>query len=164
MNPPADAVQVLSAMITPAVLISASGTLVFSTSSRLSRVVDRVRVLADQLEEAASGASDASLPPEKRDLVADQLDRLSRRALLLRSAMTSFYLGIGLFVATSLAVALVALAAWRLAWAPVLLGISGSCALLWGSLLLVTEGRLAVATTLQEMRYVREGVERLRRG
>ena len=33
-------------MITPAVLISASGTLVLSTSNRLTRVVDRVRSLA----------------------------------------------------------------------------------------------------------------------
>lgn len=32
-------------MITPALLISACGTLVLSTSNRLSRVVDRVRVL-----------------------------------------------------------------------------------------------------------------------
>jgi len=38
--------QILAAMITPAVLISACGTLVFSTSSRVSRVVDRVRALA----------------------------------------------------------------------------------------------------------------------
>jgi len=33
------------AMITPAVLISASGTLVLSTGNRLGRIVDRVRVL-----------------------------------------------------------------------------------------------------------------------
>ena len=35
--------EILSAMITPAVLISASGTLVLSTSVRMARVVDRVR-------------------------------------------------------------------------------------------------------------------------
>jgi hypothetical protein len=33
------ALEVLTAMITPAVLISASGTLVLSTSNRLTRVV-----------------------------------------------------------------------------------------------------------------------------
>ena len=32
-------------MITPAVLISASGTMILSTSTRLGRVVDRVRSL-----------------------------------------------------------------------------------------------------------------------
>ena len=40
---------VLTAMITPAVLISASGTMILSTSSRLGRVVDRVRSLSDRL-------------------------------------------------------------------------------------------------------------------
>jgi len=37
-----NALNILSAMITPAVLISACGTLIFSTSTRLARVVDRV--------------------------------------------------------------------------------------------------------------------------
>jgi hypothetical protein len=36
----------LTSMITPAVLISACGTLVFSTSTRLARIVDRVRSLS----------------------------------------------------------------------------------------------------------------------
>lgn len=36
-------------MITPAVLISAAGTPVLSTSNRLSRVTDRIRALAAEL-------------------------------------------------------------------------------------------------------------------
>ena len=42
--------SVLGAMITPAVLISACGALILSTSVRLGRVVDRVRALADRFE------------------------------------------------------------------------------------------------------------------
>ena len=38
-----DALSVLSAMITPAVLISACGSLILVTSTRLMRAVDRVR-------------------------------------------------------------------------------------------------------------------------
>ncbi|MBL0332872.1 MAG: DUF2721 domain-containing protein [Chlorobi bacterium] len=34
---------ILTSMLTPAILISACGTLILSTSSRLGRVVDRVR-------------------------------------------------------------------------------------------------------------------------
>lgn len=41
-----EALAVLSAMITPAVLISACGTLIFSTAARLARIVDRVRGLS----------------------------------------------------------------------------------------------------------------------
>jgi hypothetical protein len=45
------AVAVLTAMITPAVLISACGALILSTSTRLGRVVDRVRMLIERFEE-----------------------------------------------------------------------------------------------------------------
>jgi hypothetical protein len=45
------AITVLTAMITPAVLISACGSMILSTSVRLGRVVDRVRSLSDRLEE-----------------------------------------------------------------------------------------------------------------
>ena len=43
--------SLLSAMITPAVLISACGTLIMSTSLRLARIVDRVRELSRETEE-----------------------------------------------------------------------------------------------------------------
>ena len=94
MNVPS-APEVLAAMITPAVLISASGTLVLSTSNRLSRVVDRVRVLAGKAEQLRqSEASDIDDSGARRQLLADQLRVSSSRALLLRSAMTSLYLAI----------------------------------------------------------------------
>jgi len=54
VDPTLSAVAVLTAMITPAVLISACGSMILSTSSRLGRVVDRVRALSDKLEELAS--------------------------------------------------------------------------------------------------------------
>jgi D-serine deaminase-like pyridoxal phosphate-dependent protein len=48
------AIAVLTAMITPAVLISACGSMILSTSTRLGRVVDRVRSLSDRLESMAA--------------------------------------------------------------------------------------------------------------
>jgi Protein of unknown function (DUF2721) len=53
VDPMSSAVAVLTAMITPAVLISACGSMILSTSSRLGRVVDRVRALSDKLEKLA---------------------------------------------------------------------------------------------------------------
>ena len=41
---------VLTSMITPALLISASGTFILSTSNRLGRVIDRVRKLSEDME------------------------------------------------------------------------------------------------------------------
>lgn len=152
MNGPV-ATDVLGAMITPAVLISASGTLVLSTSNRLSRVVDRVRKLA-----ADAGETGAEIPEERRKLIVEQLTILSSRALLLRSALTSFYLAIGLLVATSIAVGIVAALQWQYGWIPVITGLGGACALLWGSLLLVREARQAIGFTLHELAEIRRSV------
>jgi len=105
--------EVLAAMITPAVLISASGTLAFSTSSRPGRVVDRVRVLGAEAERLGTG--EAGETPDQRErwlLISDQLTRLSDRVLLLRTSMTALYTAIGLLLSTSIAVGVVALFRW----------------------------------------------------
>jgi hypothetical protein len=148
--------EVLAAMITPALLISATGTLVLSTSHRLSRVVERVRVLARDAEQLLRplppDASDPGLAHGKRSLITTQL---TTRALLLRSALASLYMAIGLLVATSIAVG--ALTTFRSgpSWPVIALAMIGACALMWGSVLLVREGRLAIGSTLDEMQYVR---------
>jgi hypothetical protein len=150
--------EVLGAMITPAVLISASGVLVLSTSNRVGRTVDRVRVLAAEAERLQISRESASDSGSKRKHVAEQLAQLSKRAVLLRSAMTALYTAIGLLVGTSILVGVVALLQWQYSSLPVVLGFAGACALLYASLLLVREARLAVRSTLQEVSFAREAV------
>ncbi|MCM2317112.1 MAG: DUF2721 domain-containing protein [Thermoanaerobaculia bacterium] len=149
--------EVLGAMITPAVLISASGTLVLSTSNRLSRVVDRVRSLSSEAEQSSLPGGKA-LVARRAVLIGSQLVQLAQRAEMLRTALTTLYASIGLFVATSLGVAAVVLFSWTnfVAIAP---GITGAFALLYGSLLLVREARLAIVSTLEEMDYARANVK-----
>ena len=68
-------------MITPAVLISACGSMILSTSTRLGRVVDRVRALSDKLEElAAKSGSEARDTTERQGIIFAQLDKLTSRA------------------------------------------------------------------------------------
>jgi hypothetical protein len=157
------ATEVLAAMITPALLISACGTLVLSTSNRLSRVVDRVRVLARDAEQlrSASGSSldDAQQAQAKRALITSQVAALAERALLLRSALAAFYVAIGLLVATSIAVGVLTWLSWLVTWLVIALALLGGCALLWGSVLLVREGRSAISSTFDEMQYIRGLVE-----
>src|SRR5437868_3744813 len=104
------AVAVLTAMITPAVLISACGALILSTSTRLGRVTDRVRLLIDRFEEMMRSQQDEGVEmfEERRAATFDQLDRLTTRSRLLQRSMTVFYLALGVFVATSVAIGLVA--------------------------------------------------------
>ncbi|HYY56237.1 MAG TPA: DUF2721 domain-containing protein, partial [Pyrinomonadaceae bacterium] len=102
------ALAVLTAMITPAVLISACGTMILSTSTRLGRVVDRVRQLSDKLEELAHAKSEVELYEERRTVIFSQLDKLTSRARLLQRCMTVFYMALGIFVSTSVAIGAVA--------------------------------------------------------
>jgi hypothetical protein len=141
-------------MITPAVLISASGTLVLSTSNRLSRVMDRARVLTRDCE-ALTRTMDGERAEAKRSLMAVQLTSVAERAVLLRSALAALYTAIGFFVATSVGVGFVTLLRATVIWPPVLLAMVGAFALLYGSVLLVREGRLAIGSTLSEMNYAR---------
>jgi hypothetical protein len=147
------AVAVLTAMITPAVLISACGSMILSTSHRLGRVVDRVRALSDKLEEVAQKESDNTR--ERQAIIFEQLDKLTSRARILQRSMVTFYLALGMFVATSVAIGVVAIAArGRYNVVPVICGLIGACFLFYGSMLLIFEARLALSTIHAEMDFI----------
>src|ERR1043165_6158132 len=102
------AIAVLTAMITPAVLISACGSMILSTSSRLGRVVDRVRSLSDRLEEMAERKERGDAATERQVSIFQQLDKLTSRARLLQRCMVTFYLSLGMFVAPTVAIGVAA--------------------------------------------------------
>ena len=80
LETPQNALAVLTAMITPAVLISACGALIFSTSTRLGRVIDRVRTLSERFEALALNPQKDEMFEERRELIFSQLDRQTSRA------------------------------------------------------------------------------------
>ncbi|MCS6866344.1 MAG: DUF2721 domain-containing protein [Gemmataceae bacterium] len=151
--------EILSAMITPALLISATGTLALATTNRLGRVVDRVRRLAEIAEDLPDGVATTEVV-EKRALIADQIRWHSQRLVLLQRTIVTLYTAIGLLVGASLTVGLSATTRWALGWIPVGFGLSGATALLVAAVMLIRESRLAVRGTLTELSYVREVVAR----
>src|SRR2546427_11269673 len=98
MNPLSNAITVLTAMITPAGLISACGSMILSTSIRLGRVVDRVRTLSDRLEEMGLDQEKSEVNKERQAVIFEQLDKLTSRARILQRCMVTFYLSLGAFV------------------------------------------------------------------
>src|SRR5438270_11386495 len=154
MDAGTSSLAVLTAMITPAVLISASGTMILSTSTRLGRVVDRVRSLSDRLRQLANNDAGEEFFDEERAMLYDQLDKLTSRSRLLQRRLTTFYLAVGVFVATSVAIGVVAFFSARGAWVPVVMGLAGAMFLFYGSILLVFEARLALSTTHADMDFV----------
>jgi uncharacterized protein DUF2721 len=144
--------EILSAMITPAVLISASGTMVLSTSVRMARVVDRVRTLSGALEEIFNTPPDDILDARRAE-TEQQLLLQTRRARLIQRALTSFYVALCVFVGTTISTAISAFSQ-RLTWMPTGLGIFGMLMMFYGCVLLVRETRLALLSVDLEMEFV----------
>jgi hypothetical protein len=154
LEAPANALGVLTAMLTPAVLISACGALIFSTSTRLGRVIDRVRFLSAKFEELAKNTERDDLAEERRVLIFSQLERQMTRARLIQRAMVAFYSALGIFVATSVAIAVINALARNYTYAAVALGLGGAMFMLYGSVLLIVESRMALSAILTELEFV----------
>src|ERR1043165_2661362 len=74
-----DLVPILQMAIGPVILISGVGLLLLSMTNRLGRAIDRARLLAEAFRKASAG---------ERGHLAGQLEILSRRARLIRLAIT----------------------------------------------------------------------------
>jgi Protein of unknown function (DUF2721) len=138
-------------MITPAVLISACGTLIMSTSIRLARIVDRVRELSRDTEEIFTSET-ITFAEERRLEFERQLTVHTRRGKIIQNAMTGFYCSLGLLVAATVSIGLTALT-HLVAWLPAALGIAGTILLFYGSILLIVETRLALQSVNSEMQF-----------
>ena len=150
-------IEFLTAMVTPALLISATGSLVLSTSTRLGRVIDRVRQLEERLSELiyVENKDDVPLYDKRVEVIVDLLDKVTTRSRILQKAMQAFYYGLGMFVLTSVTIAVAGvLGMYR--WVPIPVGIVGIMFLFWGSVLMLRETRMATATVNAEMDFTWE--------
>jgi hypothetical protein len=149
-------IEFLTAMVTPTLLISATGSLVLSTSTRLGRVVDRVRDLEQRLSDLITidDKEKAVIPLyEKRlDTIVNLLDKVTTRSRILQRAMSAFYYGLGFFILTSVTIAVAGIFnIYR--WMPIAVGIVGIFFLFYGSILMLLETRMATATINAEMDF-----------
>lgn len=164
MNPTglSSIIEFLTAMITPALLISASGSLVLSTSTRLGRVVDRARDLIERLDTLILSESKDSIPYYARRLEAnfDLLDKVTSRARILQRAMVAFYRGLALYVLTSVSIGISILIPFAI-WVPIPIGIAGIIFTFYGSLLMIYEAQMATTTINSEMDYTWEIAKKL---
>lgn len=145
-------VNVLSTMITPAVLIMACGSLILTTSTRLIRAVDRVREMEPEIEKLTAAGDQRAAG--KREMIMVQLDRALTRARMLQRALALLYGALAFFVGTSVALGLSALSNLA-AWIPLVLGLIGAGLLFSASVMLIFESRIALAATYAETDYIR---------
>ena len=159
VNPDAlnSTIEFLTAMVTPALLISATGSLVLSTSTRLGRVIDRVRQLEERLSELIylEDKNEVPLYDKRVEVIVDLLDKVTSRARILQRAMAAFYYGLGMFVLTSVTIAIAAIFN-NYRGLPIPIGIIGIMFLFWGTLMMLRETRMATATVNAEMDFTWE--------
>ena len=138
------ALNVLTAMLAPALLLSATASFIISTSNRLGRVVDRVRKLSEQMEILAAKDNASDVNRARLDATWRQMEMQSRRASLLMRTLVALYQASGLFVLTSVSIGMVSIFSAKWATIPVFLGVSGAVMLLVAAIRQINEARMAL--------------------
>jgi hypothetical protein len=159
MNQLSTILAILSAMIAPAVLISACGSLILTTSQRLSRTLDRTRSIFEQFEDTIRSSTEDSLVKEEQALSFKLLDLAAKRSRLLQRALSFLYLSLSVFVATSVALGVFALLPQnniiqKYVWFPIMLAMIGTGLLLYSSCLLIIESHIALVGINTETDFV----------
>lgn len=135
-------------MITPAILILATGSLVASTLTRLGRVIDRARVVLTFISDAQA-ANDVTRAEQWLRL----LKQYRRRVGLAERALTLYYVAIVLFVGASLTIAVIEVARGSIPNVALGLVVAGAVALAAGTACLAVETTLATGILRTEIRY-----------
>jgi hypothetical protein len=150
------AVATIAAMITPALLLLGSASLVASALMRMARVVDRARILAAIAHEGT---------PEKIGVTTDQLRKwLSSHALRARYAersITLLYAAIVVFISTCLSIAMDRATGGSLSWLPVVLAVAGTLLLLTGGAYMVAESRLSGEQISEEIGHAMSRLKKI---
>jgi hypothetical protein len=142
--------SMVSAMITPAILILAAGSLVSSTLIRLGRVVDQTRALVSRGEELLRTGNKSAVA-----IVDHRIERQLRRAELARNALWGYYLAIGLFLISSVVLALTQAVLTTVHWLGPLIVLLGGVVLIIATASLVVEVGLSAGSLREEVESYR---------
>lgn len=147
-NATSPALLIISAMITPALLILGSGSLVATALQRLARAVDRARAILQLPEE------DARRLGWTEENVKRWLERYAQRSLIAEKAVAVFFFGVGTFILDCLSIAVDHYFANTLTWLPVSLTIIGMLLMLAGAYFMVLESHLASIQIREEIQQL----------
>jgi ABC-type multidrug transport system fused ATPase/permease subunit len=152
----------LSAMITPALFMTANGSLIISTSNRMSRIVDRIRQLNDATDRMWRGEAKLDFLPERQAHIEDQLRHLIDRMNWIRVAMVLLYVAFACFVGTSFTLAVDQLFGHWIIALPTGLAVVGVSLMFVASINLIREALAALYSNRLEIRFYQDLVSRRR--
>jgi Protein of unknown function (DUF2721) len=149
------AVATIAAMITPALLLLGSASLVASALMRMARVVDRARILAGIAHQGTLDTTGITTGQLRAWLASH-----AKRARYAERSITLLYSAIVVFIATCLSIALDRALGDSLSWLPVTLAVSGTLLLLSGAAYMVVESRLSGEQIRLEIRNALSHLEK----
>ncbi len=135
---PSAAVATIAAMITPALLLLGSASLVASALMRMARVVDRARILAALAHQGALDTAGITT-----DQLRSWLESHAQRARYAERSIALLYGAIVIFISTCLSIGLDRAMGGSLSGLPVMLAVGGTLLLLAGGAYMVAESRLS---------------------
>lgn len=144
---------VVAAMIAPALFMTATASLIISTSNRMGRIVDRVRALGDASEKLDRDPAGSDFVTQRREHMDGEYDRLQKRSDLIRYALIGLYLAMGCFVACSLTLAVDAWSGHALGLTPTVLAVLGVTGVLNSCVCLAREAVQAMRSNHAEIRF-----------
>jgi hypothetical protein len=143
--------SMLSAMITPAVLILASGSLISPTSQRLGIVMNRIRQIAERFKDFSM---DEKVSQEEQESFYRLLNQSTQSAELLHKALRGLYLAVIFFVATSVSIGFLDITSSPIYWPSIWFGLSGAATLLYSAFLLIMETKIAFRSVYLETEFL----------
>ena len=145
------ATEVISAIVTPAILILACSSLIAATANRQSRLLERVRDLTNEIDELR----EKETLGDKRDFFVAQLLKAARRTKFIQQAMLYLYLSLAALILTSVAVGIISAAGVINTYISLTTIFISLSFLFYASFLLIRESRIALKAVNDEMDYVK---------
>jgi hypothetical protein len=142
-------------MIAPALFMTSNGSLIISTSNRMSRIVDRIRFQNEANDQLGRDPGGLDFVTERQAHLDDQLERLMRRSRYVRWALILLYLAMGSFVGTSLTLAFDVWTGNRIRALPSGTAVLGVCLMLGACVNLVREALEALQSNHVEICFYR---------
>lgn len=122
--------NIIQAMLAPAVMVSACGLLLLGMNNKYSLVIDRIRAL--HLEKRVHADT---LTPARRENIDAQLKAFRKRVGMVRNAVVGYTIAVGCFILTSLGIGIQQwLAAPSLTFVAVVFFLIGMIAIFAGAL------------------------------
>lgn len=139
------ALLIISSLLTPALLMVGSGSLVSTALMRLGRAIDRARYFFQLSEEERKrlGWTDED--------VRRWLERYARRSVVAERAVTALYIAIGIFVVDGFAISIDRALNDSMAWLPVSVTIGGMLLMCYSAACMITESKLAMQQIREEL-------------